>query len=116
MHELKQIIENAFDQSDLLQSNTLPLVRETVNTVLQQLDAGQVRVAEKVTSEWHVNEWIKKTILLYFKLNPSRVINCRGSGDRPRAVRPSRDELLDGFGDVGVCTNRCGFVDGGDVT
>jgi len=76
MHELKQIIENAFDQSDLLQSNTLPLVRETVNTVLQQLDAGQVRVAEKVTSEWHVNEWIKKTILLYFKLNPSRVINA----------------------------------------
>lgn len=75
MHQLQEIIDNAFAQPDLLQSDTLPTVRDAVNAVIKQLDAGELRVAEKIGNEWQVNEWLKKAILLYFRLNRSAVVD-----------------------------------------
>jgi 2,3,4,5-tetrahydropyridine-2,6-dicarboxylate N-succinyltransferase len=49
-------------------------VRDAVETALQLLDRGEVRVAEKRGGEWAANEWLKKALLLYFRLSETRVM------------------------------------------
>jgi len=64
MHtDLKNFILEAFDRRDLLRES---VHREKVLSVIELIDEGKVRVAEKVGMEWQVNEWVKKAILLYF--------------------------------------------------
>ena len=64
MSELKNIIEAAFDNKDQINAQTKGEVRESVDTTLNQLDAGLIRVCEKNENDWIVNQWIKKAILL----------------------------------------------------
>ena len=65
MDELKQIIENAWSNRDLLKEvSTQNSIREVVN----QLDAGTLRVAEPTENGWQVNEWVKKAVVLYFPI------------------------------------------------
>lgn len=65
MTELKTIIEQAWDNRDLLKnSETTNAIREVVN----QLDLGHLRVAEPTTEGWQVNEWVKKAVVLYFPI------------------------------------------------
>ncbi|MCD8339737.1 MAG: 2,3,4,5-tetrahydropyridine-2,6-dicarboxylate N-succinyltransferase [Burkholderiales bacterium] len=72
MEDLKQTIEYAWtDQGPFLLGDKK--VQEAVDEVIAQLDSGQIRVAEKVDDKWVVNEWIKKAILLSFKLYPTEV-------------------------------------------
>jgi 2,3,4,5-tetrahydropyridine-2-carboxylate N-succinyltransferase len=49
-------------------------VREAVETALELLDRGEVRVAEKRGGDWAANEWLKKALLLYFRLSDSRLM------------------------------------------
>jgi 2,3,4,5-tetrahydropyridine-2-carboxylate N-succinyltransferase len=49
-------------------------VRDAVETALNLLDKGEVRVAEKLGGEWHVNQWLKKAVLLSFRLNDMATI------------------------------------------
>ena len=74
MSDLQKIIENAFDNKDQINSNTKGDIRDSVNKTLDQLDMGQIRVCEKNQDEWKVNQWIKKAILLSFRLNDNEVI------------------------------------------
>ena len=60
---MKEMIENAFETGDMNQQ-TEKLVLEAID----KLDKGEIRVAEKNGDAWHVNEWVKKAILLYFKI------------------------------------------------
>ena len=65
MTELKTIIEQAWDNRDLLKkSETTNAIRE----VVKQLDLGHLRVAEPTTEGWQVNEWVKKAVVLYFPI------------------------------------------------
>jgi 2,3,4,5-tetrahydropyridine-2-carboxylate N-succinyltransferase len=57
-------------------------VREVVDAALELLDAGKVRVAEKVDGAWTVNQWLKKAVLLSFRLNDNAVIE-HGAGGAP---------------------------------
>ncbi|BEV00279.1 2,3,4,5-tetrahydropyridine-2,6-dicarboxylate N-succinyltransferase [Novosphingobium olei] len=57
-------------------------VRKVVEEALELLDAGKVRVADKVDGEWHVNQWLKKAVLLSFRLNDNAVIE-HGAGGAP---------------------------------
>ncbi|WP_225007213.1 2,3,4,5-tetrahydropyridine-2,6-dicarboxylate N-succinyltransferase [Novosphingobium percolationis] len=57
-------------------------VRAVVEEALELLDAGKVRVAEKVDGEWRVNQWLKKAVLLSFRLNDNAVID-NGAGGAP---------------------------------
>ncbi len=75
----KQIIETAWEGRNDINLNTQGEVRDTVNSVLSQLDSGKLRVAEKGANGWVVNEWVKKAILLSFRLNDNVVIE---SGDK----------------------------------
>lgn len=59
------LIEQAFDGKLGLDAAG---VSEAVHTAIRDLDAGRLRVAEKKGAEWQVNEWVKKAILLYFRL------------------------------------------------
>ncbi|MEI6901071.1 MAG: 2,3,4,5-tetrahydropyridine-2,6-dicarboxylate N-succinyltransferase, partial [Bacteroidota bacterium] len=63
--ELKQIIESAWDDRELLkQSET----REAIGKVIDQLDRGLLRVASQDSGQWTTHEWIKKAVILYFPI------------------------------------------------
>lgn len=76
MHTLQTIIEQAFEQRQTLSiDNADSELITAVNEVLSCLDSGQYRVAEKINNEWIVHQWIKKAVLLSFKLFPNQVID-----------------------------------------
>lgn len=71
---IKQIIETAWDNRQDLSPNAPPEIHEAVSTILHDLDSGTVRVAEKINNTWHVHQWIKKAILLSFRLQSNQII------------------------------------------
>jgi len=72
---LETTIERAFAEREGLGFETRGEVREAVETALDLLDRGQVRVAERRSNgDWEVNQWLKKAVLLSFRLNPMEVI------------------------------------------
>ena len=76
MSELKKIIEDAFENRDQINAQTKGEVRDSVDETLNQLDAGLIRVCEKNDTNWIVNQWIKKAILLSFRLNDNEIIKA----------------------------------------
>jgi 2,3,4,5-tetrahydropyridine-2-carboxylate N-succinyltransferase len=73
--ELAKTIDDAFDQRDGIGSATKGPVREAVDAALDLLDRGAARVAEKQPDgAWRVNQWLKKAVLLSFRLNDMSVI------------------------------------------
>ena len=76
MSELKQIIEEAFENRDEINFNTKGKIRESVEETLNQLDVGNIRVCEKINNDWVVNQWIKKAILLSFRLNDNQIVKA----------------------------------------
>lgn len=75
MSELQQIIEEAFEQrAEINPHNADGKVRDAVNAALEMLDSGTARVAEKKDGDWVVNEWLKKAVLLSFRINENQVI------------------------------------------
>jgi len=72
--KLAGIIEAAFADRERIGFDTQGEVREAVEAALELLDRGEVRVAEKGESGWTVNQWLKKAVLLSFRLNDMGVI------------------------------------------
>ena len=66
---MQQHINAAFDDIDNVSTATTGDVRDAVNGALDALDSGQLRVAEKTNGDWQVNQWLKKAVLLSFRLN-----------------------------------------------
>ena len=71
---LEPIIEAAWDQRDGLGIATKGEVRDAVEAALGMLDSGAARVAEPGADGWSVNQWLKKAVLLSFRLNPMEAI------------------------------------------
>ena len=68
-NELRATVENAFEsRAKITPQSVSAEVRTAVETVLGMLDAGSLRVAEKLDAVWHVNEWLKKAVLLSFRI------------------------------------------------
>ncbi len=63
MQDLKKLIEDAWDDRKLL--NYTEYIT-AIDTVIERLDKGTLRVAELIDGRWHTNEWIKKAVILYF--------------------------------------------------
>ena len=80
MSELQSTLEQAWEGRDKINLETKGAVREAVNAALDLLDSGKARVAEKVNGGWQVNQWLKKAVLLSFRLNDMSLIPG-GSGD-----------------------------------
>ncbi len=68
---MKELIEKAWDDRSLLSNAE---VQQAVSAVIEQLDAGALRVAEKVNRQWLVHEWIKKAVILFFPINKMQTI------------------------------------------
>ena len=67
---LENTLNAAFDARDTVNANTKGEVRDAVELALDLLDKGEARVAERQTDgKWHVNQWLKKAVLLSFRLN-----------------------------------------------
>ena len=75
MTNLQEIIQNAFENRNKINTSTQGDVREAVNETLNQLDSGKLRVCQKENGKWKVNDWTKKAILLSFKLNNNFIIS-----------------------------------------
>ncbi|MEO9339197.1 2,3,4,5-tetrahydropyridine-2,6-dicarboxylate N-succinyltransferase [Mesorhizobium sp. SB112] len=72
---LEKTIEKAFDERDGVSTDTRGEIRDAVETSLNLLDKGEARVAEKqADGQWKVNQWLKKAVLLSFRLNPMEVM------------------------------------------
>jgi 2,3,4,5-tetrahydropyridine-2,6-dicarboxylate N-succinyltransferase len=71
---MQTIIEKAFEDRATINTQTVGDIRDAVTNTLAQLDAGTLRVAEKKGNEWVVHQWVKKAILLSFRLNPNEII------------------------------------------
>lgn len=72
---LETIIETAFDNRDGVNVSTKGEARDAVDTSLQLLDSGKARVAEKqADGSWKVNQWLKKAVLLSFRLNDMEIV------------------------------------------
>lgn len=69
---LKKLIENAWEDRHLIEFKEY---HEAIEMIIQKLDRGEVRVAEPIGSRWHVNEWIKKAIILYFPIKNPELIH-----------------------------------------
>jgi 2,3,4,5-tetrahydropyridine-2-carboxylate N-succinyltransferase len=73
---LENVINQAFENRANLTSTSAPAeVREAVNEALNLLDSGQRRVAEKIDGAWVVHQWLKKAVLLSFRINDNRVMD-----------------------------------------
>ena len=72
--DLQAIIEKAWDERDAITIGTGGEVRAAVVEALNLLDSGTRRVAEKVDGNWQVNQWLKKAVLLSFRLNDMETI------------------------------------------
>ena len=71
---IQKTIETAWDERDALGLSTKGEIRAAVDYTLGLLDTGHVRVAEKKDGEWVVNQWLKKAVLLSFRLNDMALI------------------------------------------
>lgn len=75
MNELQEIIEQGFEnRANINPQNVDKKLKDAIHTVIEQLDRGKVRVAEKINGKWQVNQWLKKAVLLFFKIEDSKPI------------------------------------------
>jgi 2,3,4,5-tetrahydropyridine-2-carboxylate N-succinyltransferase len=76
MHELQPVIEAAWDVRDKLGKTQAGALRPALDQVLDELEAGRLRVAERDgQGNWQVHAWIKQAILLYFRVHDVRVMD-----------------------------------------
>ncbi len=78
--DLAQIIDAAWEDRASIGSGTRGPVRDAVETALELLDSGKARVAEKTGGGWSVNQWLKKAVLLSFRLNDMAVVPSGSAG------------------------------------
>jgi len=75
MSDLQTIIEEAFERrAEITPRNVETHVREAVEEAIAMMDSGVARVAEKTSGDWVVNEWLKKAVLLSFRINDNDFI------------------------------------------
>ena len=93
---LKNSIEAAWDNRDAISAATTGEVRDAVTAALDGLDSGILRVAEKRGGNWQVNQWLKKAVLLSFRLNDMEMIPGGPGGSHWWDKVPSK---FDGWGE-----------------
>jgi len=75
--QLENIVDLAWEARANISATTAPEVRQAVDQVIAELNAGRLRVAErKGVGEWTVNQWVKKAVLLSFRLHDNRLMRA----------------------------------------
>jgi 2,3,4,5-tetrahydropyridine-2-carboxylate N-succinyltransferase len=76
LEKIKSIIERVFDNNEDINPNTTGDVKQAIGLALNYLDKGELRVADPIgNSQWKVNQWLKKAVLLSFKINDMDIIS-----------------------------------------
>lgn len=76
MTDLKTIIEAAFEERMSITPTTVSAeIKNAVQAAIALLDSGQARVAEKIAGEWVTHQWLKKAVLLSFRINDNQVMD-----------------------------------------
>lgn len=76
MQNLQEIIESAYENKDSVSiEKPDPALKQALEDILNGLEMGQLRVAEYRDNRWETISWLKKAILLYFKIHPSQIIS-----------------------------------------
>ncbi|TXD52975.1 MULTISPECIES: 2,3,4,5-tetrahydropyridine-2,6-dicarboxylate N-succinyltransferase [unclassified Polaribacter] len=73
MKDIREIIESAWENRDLLKEET---TINTIRKVVDLLDKGELRVAEPIDGGWQVNEWVKKAVVLYFPIQKMETLEA----------------------------------------
>lgn len=74
--DIKNIIEQAFENRAEIQPKSVSLsVKQAVMEAIERLDSGSLRVAEKKDGKWTVNEWVKKAVLLFFRIEDNSLMD-----------------------------------------
>lgn len=97
MEQLRQVIDTAWDNRDTVNSATTGEVRDAVTEALALIDRGEARVAEPAGDGWTVNQWLKKAVLLSFRLNDNVVVPNGSAGTPGFDKVPSK---FDGWDDA----------------
>lgn len=71
--ERQLMIEQAWDNRELLKDENM---RAIIREIIDAIDLGQLRIAEKVDGRWFVNEWLKKAVILYFPISDMATVEC----------------------------------------
>jgi 2,3,4,5-tetrahydropyridine-2-carboxylate N-succinyltransferase len=74
MDELQPVIDRAWEERDTVGAQTRGEVRQAVDAAIAALDRGELRIGEQTDSGWAVRQWLKKAVLLSFRLNPMEAI------------------------------------------
>lgn len=78
--KLRPIIEAAFERRGEITPNQVePGLRAAIDDCIARLDCGKLRIAEPADGQWLVNEWLKKAVLLYFRINDNRLVEAGGA-------------------------------------
>ncbi len=86
---LEKTIEAAFDNRDSVSISTKGEIRDAVEASLNLLDSGEARVAVRgADGTWTVNQWLKKAVLLSFRLNDMEVVKGGQHGGQVDRVGP----------------------------
>ncbi|WP_445679505.1 2,3,4,5-tetrahydropyridine-2,6-dicarboxylate N-succinyltransferase [Radicibacter daui] len=94
--DLEAAIDAAWERRAELSTTTQGAEREAVEEALQALDSGKRRVAEKVDGSWKINQWLKKAVLLSFRLNDNSV---QGGGPGEATWWDKVPSKFDGWGE-----------------
>ncbi|MBV8167948.1 MAG: 2,3,4,5-tetrahydropyridine-2,6-dicarboxylate N-succinyltransferase, partial [Alphaproteobacteria bacterium] len=94
--DLEQAIDAAWEGRDKLSPTTTGTVRDAVDAALAALDDGSLRVAEKTGAGWQVHQWLKKAVLLSFRLTDMGPVEGGPAGGHFYDKVPSKFE---GWGD-----------------
>ena len=112
MDELQPVIDRAWDERDAIGPDTRGEIRSAVDAAIAALDAGRVRVAEPGNGGWTINQWLKKAVLLSFRLNPMEAIGGGPGGAHWWDKVPSK---FAGWGDKDFATAAFRAVPGAIV-
>jgi len=75
MHELRELIEQAWENRAELKPGSAPAkIGAAVERIIDELDSGKLRVAEKIDGVWVTHQWLKKAVLLSFRLQDNRLM------------------------------------------
>lgn len=77
MQQLQSVIEGAYEDRAKLSPEGVSLeIKHAINEVIDLLDSGKKRIAEKINGKWEIHQWLKKAVLLYFRINQNEVISA----------------------------------------
>jgi 2,3,4,5-tetrahydropyridine-2-carboxylate N-succinyltransferase len=98
LEDLEHAIEESWEAQAEIGPTTIGFQRETVEQAIDLLDSGQLRVAEKIDGQWVVHQWLKKAVLLTFRLHASEIMGGAHGFTHEPGMGPWWDKVSSKFG------------------